>query len=159
MSLNILRNFVIEEYDYIYNQCKFVTKNEEEAKDLAQDVVLKILKVEDKFTSKSGVKTYISTTVRTLHIDKYRYSKTIPKQNTDNFEQVKLYSEQDHSKIMLREIESTKLTSKQSKVMQDIISGVTYKEVQSKYNLSKNTVGPMIHKIRNKVIKLLELKR
>lgn len=140
-----------------------LTNNEEEAMDLFQDTVLKVLDSRDKYVDKSNFMGWVFTIMRNIFINKYRRSLrnrvilddpenhsilSLPNCTIDNSTEIHTLND-----IIL----VLKSFSKDYSIpLSMFIAGYKYIEIAKCMNMPLGTVKSRIHFARNKLQKALE---
>lgn len=143
------------ERDRIFRLCLGFSGNEEDAKDLFQEVIMKIWKNLDSFEHRSSRQTWIYriTTNTALHwIEKRKRIK-----NATTVAHSILYQESEASAptdklIKLRKVIS-KLPETDRIMITLLLEGCTYKEISEVTGMKVNYVGVRLNRIKSKIKK------
>lgn len=132
-----------------------LTRDEEDAKDLLQETILKALRYRDKFVSPMNLKAWMYTIMRNTFINEYRRKNLVTIQRDDtpnefilNREMSKLQtqSSQVYTEEILTKINSLEEEYKIPFMM--FIEGYKYKEISDELSLPIGTVKSRIYVAR-----------
>ena len=141
-----------------------LTMNDEDAKDLLQDTILKALTYKDKFMAKTNLKAWLYTIMKNTFINNYRRSvktKTVIDTTTDlyyiNIPQESGFASPE-SAFSSMEIKDAicALETEYSTPFMMYFEGFKYKEIAEELNLPIGTVKSRIFIARRKLMDLLK---
>ncbi len=155
----------IEEFNHIVDRLKDkmlrlafrIVKNQEEAKDVVQDALVKIWKVKDKISTVDNVDAYCMMITRNIGIDKIRGRKMETtdiddhydiKSNTANPERLSIVRDQLRQ---VREVISALPDNHRTVLELRDIDGYSYKEVSQITGYSIDKVKVYLHRARLKL--------
>ncbi|MCX7948208.1 MAG: RNA polymerase sigma factor [candidate division WOR-3 bacterium] len=154
-------NHIIESYaNYIYNIVYYSVLNEEDTKELVQDIFYKIWKGLDNFKNKSSLKTWIYRITQN-HIKNYFRKKKLRKIISLEF----LFEEKHMDFEMEENPYPYSIEYLLSKLPEDYrrvivlfyFEDYDIKEIASILNMNENTVKSKLHRAREKLKKLWRL--
>lgn len=138
------------------------TKNEEDAKDLTQETMLKAIRYKDYYTPKTNFKAWIFTIMKNIFINQYRRkskSKTIFDNSKDAFLLNSSTEKRDspYNYIASGEVNDQleTLSDEYKEPFKMHYLGFKYKEIAKKLNLPIGTVKSRIFIARKKLMDLL----
>ncbi len=146
---------IVEQYgEYIYNMIYYTVLDEEDAKDLTQEVFYKIWKGLDNFRNASSVKTWIYRITQN-HLKNFLSRRKIKKffsleflfeeKNTD-------FESKDYNEIDKLEYKLSKLPDDYRRILVLFyIDGFNINEIAEILNTKPNTVKSKLHRAREKL--------
>ncbi len=140
-----------------------LTKNEEDAKDLLQDTILKAMKYRDKFVSPTNLKAWLYTIMRNTFINNYRRKKVVTMVHDDSpndymLDRESAVTQSQTSKIYTQEILNAvnELEEEYRVPFLKHYEGFKYKEIGEELNLPIGTVKSRIYIARQKLMNQLQ---
>ncbi|MDT7880777.1 MAG: RNA polymerase sigma factor [Candidatus Hydrothermia bacterium] len=154
-----LFNSIIENYsEYVYNMIYYTILDEEDAKDLTQEVFYKIWKGLDSFRNESSLKTWIFRITQN-HLKNYLKSKKIKKILSLEF----LFEEKNRDFESKDYYLSQRIESLLSRLPEDYrrvlvlfyIDGFNIKEISEILGTKEGTIKSKLHRAREKLKSLI----
>jgi len=154
-----LFNSIIENYsDYVYNMIYYTILDEEDAKDLTQEVFYKIWKGLDNFRNESSLKTWVFKITQN-HLKNYLKSKKIKKILSLEF----LFEEKNRDFESKDYYLSERIESLLSRLPEDYrrvlvlfyIDGFNIKEISEILGTKEGTIKSKLHRAREKLKSLI----
>jgi RNA polymerase sigma-70 factor, ECF subfamily len=154
-----LFNSIIENYsEYVYNMIYYTILDEEDAKDLTQEVFYKIWKGLDNFRNESSLKTWIFRITQN-HLKNYLKSKKIKKILSLEF----LFEEKNRDFESKDYYLSERIESLLSRLPEDYrrvlvlfyIDGFNIKEISEILGTKEGTIKSKLHRAREKLKSLI----
>jgi RNA polymerase sigma-70 factor (ECF subfamily) len=154
-----LFNSIIENYsEYVYNMIYYTILDEEDAKDLTQEVFYKIWKGLDSFRNESSLKTWIFRITQN-HLKNYLKSKKIKKILSLEF----LFEEKNRDFESKDYYLSERIESLLSRLPEDYrrvlvlfyIDGFNIKEISEILGTKEGTIKSKLHRAREKLKSLI----
>lgn len=154
-----LFNSIIENYsEYVYNMIYYTILDEEDAKDLTQEVFYKIWKGLDSFRNESSLKTWIFRITQN-HLKNYLRSKKIKKILSLEF----LFEEKNRDFESKDYYLSERIESLLSRLPEDYrrvlvlfyIDGFNIKEISEILGTKEGTIKSKLHRAREKLKSLI----
>jgi RNA polymerase sigma-70 factor, ECF subfamily len=154
-----LFNSIIENYsEYVYNMIYYTILDEEDAKDLTQEVFYKIWKGIDNFRNESSLKTWIFRITQN-HLKNYLKSKKIKKILSLEF----LFEEKNRDFESKDYYLSERIESLLSRLPEDYrrvlvlfyIDGFNIKEISEILGTKEGTIKSKLHRAREKLKSLI----
>ena len=154
-----LFNSIIENYsEYVYNMIYYTILDEEDAKDLTQEVFYKIWKGLDNFRNESSLKTWIFRITQN-HLKNYLKSKKIKKILSLEF----LFEEKNRDFESKDYYLSERIESLLSRLSEDYkrvlvlfyIDGFNIKEISEILGTKEGTIKSKLHRAREKLKSLI----
>lgn len=149
--------------DNLRSFAQSLTKDEEDAKDLFQETVLKALKYRDKFVSPTNLKAWLYTIMKNTFINDYRRRKLVTIVHDDtsndfvlNSERSSLQTQSSHlyTEEIEKAIEGLELNIKVPFKM--YLEGFKYKEISDELSLPIGTVKSRIYMARQYLMEQLK---
>lgn len=148
---------VISLSDYIARFALQYTRDEDLAKDLAQETILKALKNREKFRTNTNLKGWLKVILKNTFINAYRRkTNQIISYNSDDYNVIVGTSDDYKPDDMLQTSHIQKLIAAVSDDFREpfmlYVEGFKYQEIAEKLNLNIGTVKSRIHQCRKILI-------
>jgi RNA polymerase sigma-70 factor (ECF subfamily) len=149
---------IVEKYgEYIYNMVYYTVLNEEDAKDLTQEIFYKIWKGLDNFKSKSSIKTWIYRITQN-HLKNFLRMRKVKKIISLDFlfEEKKMdFESKDYNKLDKIEQYLSVLPEDERRILVLFyIDGFNIKEISDILSMKEGTIKSKLHRAREKLRKL-----
>lgn len=130
---------------FLYMQARKIAPSREEALDLAQDTILKILEQETKFDRNQNFKTWSAQVMRNLYINQYNRRKryrVFATETNDMVHLVKKINNEGEGNLGMEFLENAIATLKkpQKKTFQLFFEGYNQKEIAQQFQMPVGTV-------------------
>lgn len=145
------------------NACK-LTADEDEAKDLLQDTLLKALENKDKYIEGTNFKAWLYVIMRNIFINNYRKKirdidlfvmwDSLPYFDLKN-QDIFTFVDKDYDSQEIWDIMYKSMSKRDYEHFQMYLSGFKYREIADKTGVSLGTIKSRIFYCRKKLIKLL----
>lgn len=129
-----------------------LTRDEEDAKDLFQETVLKAMKYRDKFVSPTNLKAWLFTIMKNTFINEYRRNKLVTMVHDDSPGEYVLNSKPSELQSQVSRIETQEILQKIGELEEEYripftmhIEGFKYKEISEELDLPIGTVKSRIY--------------
>lgn len=139
-----------------------LTKDEEDAKDLFQETVLKAMKYRDKFVSPTNLKAWLYTIMKNTFINEYRRRKLVTMIHDDSPNDFVLNSEKSTLQSQTSHLYTEEILNKIAGLEEDYripftkhLEGFKYKEISEVLNLPLGTVKSRIYVARQQLMEQL----
>lgn len=139
-----------------------LTKDEEDAKDLFQETVLKAMKYRDKFASPTNLKAWLYTIMKNTFINDYRRKKLVTMVHDDSPNDFVLNSERSTLQTQTSHLYTEEILNKIESLDADYripftkyLEGFKYKEISEALNLPLGTVKSRIYVARQQLMEQL----
>lgn len=151
--------FITKKQDLLYQKAYSITKNKEQAKDLQQETILKIIKNINKYKKGTNIEawsytimynTYKNEIKRQACEDKYKQHILQQTQNTFTYD-YELYG----NKMLIREI-IDKMPQNFAMPIKMFLNGYKYNEIAKSMKIPMTTVRNRIHILKNEIRKEVE---
>lgn len=140
-----------------------LTKDEEDAKDLFQETILKAMKYRDKFVSPTNLKAWLYTIMKNTFINEYRRKKLVSIVKDDSPGEYILNSKTSVLQSQESILYTDEIRRKINELDEDYripflkhVEGFKYKEISDELNLPIGTVKSRIFVARQKLINELK---
>lgn len=142
---------------------KSLTRDEEDAKDLLQETVLKAMKYRDKFVSPTNLKAWLFTIMKNTFINDYRRRKLVSFKNDDTPNEYLLNSKSSTLESQDAQLNAADIMAKINGLDEDYkvpftmhVQGFKYKEISEQLELPIGTVKSRIFIARQQLMKELK---
>ena len=146
---NVIEEDLIKESVYLRKRALKFTKDDVEAEDLLQDVLLKALSNMTVMENRGQLRNWLYTIMRNTYIDSKRKTRL----NTELSEahDILLDFNDGEKKVMYDDVmsEINKLSYKDRYLMKSYIKGFKQKDLAEKMSITEGTVSIKINKIKN----------
>lgn len=139
-----------------------LTKDEEDAKDLFQETVLKAMKYRDKFVSSTNLKAWLYTIMKNTFINDYRRRKLVTMVHDDSPNDFVLNSERSTLQTQTSHLYTEEILNKIESLEADYripftkyLEGFKYKEISEALDLPLGTVKSRIYVARQQLMEQL----
>jgi RNA polymerase sigma-70 factor (ECF subfamily) len=140
-----------------------LTKNEEDAKDLLQDTILKAMKYREKFVSPTNLKAWLYTIMRNTFINGYRRKRLVTMVHDDTPNDFFLNSEKSSLPSQTSMVNAQEILSAVNGLDEEYrvpflkhFEGYKYKEISDELSIPIGTVKSRIYIARQKLMNQLE---
>ncbi|CAG5086532.1 RNA polymerase sigma factor [Parvicella tangerina] len=140
-----------------------LTKDEEDAKDLFQETVLKAMKYRDKFVSPTNLKAWLYTIMKNTFINDYRRRKLVTMIHDDSPNSFMLNSQTSQLQSQTSQLYTEEILSKINNLDEEYsvpfmkhVEGFKYKEISDELNLPIGTVKSRIYMARQQLMEELK---
>lgn len=159
-SSGIIIKELVKDQDYFKQLAYRYTKNEQDALDLVQDTMCRVLQKLNYFTEGTNLKAWISVIMRNTFINDYRKKRKMRLVDLDKREVISVCGSEDslaEYNLLDEELNTAilKLNSRNQEVINLIKRGYNYKEMAVILNLPIGTVKSRIHLARKALRKVL----
>ena len=163
--MNQFHKDILKNQKILYSYALSLTKNEDDAKDLVQDTLLKAIRKENLYSEGTNLKAWLCTIMKNIFLDSFKhknvkirsYSEDIKKANNHKAEN-KVF---ENLSIELIQSEISKLDSNKQEIINLFTEGYNGYEIENKVNTNytnSSTMRGIIFRIKNKLKqKLIEL--
>lgn len=153
-------NIYKEQYSKVIRLCLgYVNGDDEMAKDLAQEVFIKVWEHLDSFRNESSISTWIyRITVNTCLLQLRSKSRTIPLKNIDKSEadDQQEYEVQKEKKLGLLHACISNLTDDDKSIILLELEGLPQKDIAAVTGIKHEAVRVRIHRIKDKLLKCIQ---
>ncbi len=148
-----INHLICNNEQFLYRQARKIALSREEALDLAQDTILRIIEQEAKFDRNQNFKTWSTRVMRNLYINQYNRRKRYRVFATDNKDMVHLVKRiknkgEENLGVEFLENAITKLKKPHKKAFQLFFDGYDLKEISQQFQIPVGTIKYHIFEAR-----------
>lgn len=152
--------------DMVYNHCFKFTRNEETAKDLTQEIFLKIYQNLSRFREEANIKTWIYritvntnlTALNSAYAKKSKQHKSLEalltRESSENAEEKIIIEEQANN---IKEALQQLPPNDQQIIILFYYDELSYEEISKVMNIAKGTVGIKLYRARRKLKNIMQV--
>ncbi len=156
MSQTFFKTFVTENIDLIRHLCRAYARNEEDLKDLMQEVTVQLWRSHKRFQGKSQVSTWVYRVTLNVCLSQARRDKRrVPTSSLDTLDFAEYVSNVEKEQIELLYQAIRKLKESDRAVVLLYLENKSYKEIADILGMTVSNVGVKVNRLKNQLKKMI----
>ncbi len=156
MSQTFFKTFVTENIDLIRHLCRAYARNEEDLKDLMQEVTFQLWRSHKRFQGKSQVSTWVYRVTLNVCLSQARRDKRqVPTSSLDTLDFAENVSTIEKEQIELLYQAIRKLKESDRAVVLLYLENKSYKEIADILGMTVSNVGVKVNRLKNQLKKMI----